>query len=217
MGGPSQTRSYVAENVLLDARLALFHERERWLAIADLHYGFELSQRAAGRMVPMWGMESASARLLALIADYKPQQLILVGDLVHDHTARDALRKLFDVARESCEIVAVAGNHDRKLRRFIELRDSFVTAGFEFHHGHCERAHSGHTQIIGHFHPAAILRDGAGLRLKFPAFVQEEHCWILPAFSPWSAGTEWRSEEQRRIWLCSPQRIFSLVETESAA
>ena len=28
----SPTQAYVAENVLLDARLALFHEREKWLA-----------------------------------------------------------------------------------------------------------------------------------------------------------------------------------------
>ena len=34
-------------------------------------------------------------------------------------------------------------------------------------------------QIIGHHHPAATITDGAGLRLKFPAFVQQERCWIL--------------------------------------
>jgi metallophosphoesterase superfamily enzyme len=42
----SQSQALIAESVLLDSRLALFHERENWLAIADLHFGFELSQRA---------------------------------------------------------------------------------------------------------------------------------------------------------------------------
>ncbi|MGI9115837.1 MAG: metallophosphoesterase [Chthoniobacterales bacterium] len=210
MGGLSRTQIYVAENVLLDARLALFHKRERWLAIADLHYGFELSQRAAGRLVPMWGMESASARLLALIAEYTPERLIMVGDLVHDDAARAPLRELLTRVSESCEVIAIAGNHDRKLRGIFELRDSFRANAFEFHHGDCELTRSGYTQIIGHFHPAATLRDGAGLRLKFPAFVQEESCWILPAFSPWSAGTEWRKDDDgTRIWVCTPQRIFS--------
>jgi uncharacterized protein len=37
---PSQ--ALAAKNVLLDARLALFHEREKWLAVADLHFGYEL-------------------------------------------------------------------------------------------------------------------------------------------------------------------------------
>ena len=27
---------------------------------------------------------------------------------------------------------------------------------------------------------------GPGCGLKFPAFVQQERCWILPAFSPWA-------------------------------
>jgi len=44
----SQCHAYVAENVLLDSRLALFHEEEKWLAVTDLHFGFELSQRMAG-------------------------------------------------------------------------------------------------------------------------------------------------------------------------
>jgi putative SbcD/Mre11-related phosphoesterase len=211
------TQVYVAESVLLDARLALFHEREYWLAIADLHYGFELSQRAAGRLVPFWGMESASARLFGLLADYHPRLLILVGDLVHDLAALEPLRQLLERVAEQCQIVGIAGNHDHKLRRQIELRDSFETGKFEFHHGDCGRRHSGQIEIIGHFHPAASLHDGAGLRLKFPAFVQENECWILPAFSPWAAGTEWIGEGQSHIWLCTPQRILRLDMNESAA
>ena len=58
-------QALVADEILLDGRLALFHQRERWLAVADLHFGYELSQRAAGRLVPLWGMASVSERLLA--------------------------------------------------------------------------------------------------------------------------------------------------------
>jgi len=57
------------------------------------------------------------------------------------------------------------------------------------------------------------LHDGAGLRLKFPALVQESNCWILPAFSPWAPGTEWIEREQSQIWLCTPNRIL-LVDRE---
>jgi metallophosphoesterase superfamily enzyme len=56
-----------------------------------------------------------------------------------------------------------------------------------------------------------VVRDGAGLRLKLPAFVQNDRCWIMPAFSPWAAGTVWPQEEQTRIWLCSPTRIISML------
>jgi hypothetical protein len=43
----SGNRIEVAHNVILDRRLALFHECQGWLAVADLHFGYELSQRAA--------------------------------------------------------------------------------------------------------------------------------------------------------------------------
>src|SRR5437899_2101744 len=59
----------------------------------------------------------------------------------------------------------------------------------------------------------ADVHFGAGLRLKFPALVQESGCWILPAFSPWAPGTEWVEREQGRIWLCTPNRIL-LVDRE---
>ncbi len=207
----SQAQAYIAKSVLLDSRLALFHEQERWLAIADLHFGFELSQRAAGRLVPFWGMDSIETRLHELLRDYDPATLILLGDLVHDKTATHEFFPLVTRLREQCDVILIAGNHDAQIKRFsVDLRNSFATNRFEFHHGDCGREQNGRLQIIGHFHPAATLHDGAGLRLKFPALVQESRCWILPAFSPWAAGTEWVEREQSQIWLCTPQRILLL-------
>ena len=207
----SQAQALIAKSVLLDSRLALFHERENWLAVADLHFGFELSQRAAGRLVPFWGMESIETRLRQLVCDYNPATLILLGDLVHDKAAAREFFSLVTRLREQCKVILIAGNHDAQIKRLrFDLRDSFATDRFEFHHGDCERKQNGRIQIIGHFHPAATLHDGAGLRLKFPALVQESDCWILPAFSPWAAGTEWIEDEQSRIWLCTPHRILSV-------
>ena len=213
----SLTQAYVAENVLLDARLGLFHEQEGWLAIADLHFGFELSQRLAGQLVPFWGMQSSSARLLGLITDYEPRILVILGDLVHDDAAVEPVKKLLSDTRKYCETITIAGNHDRKLRGAIDFVESFRTEGFEFCHGDGPRKHSDRIEIIGHFHPAATLRDGAGLRLKFPAFVQESTCWVMPAFSPWAAGTPWMEPGPSRIWLCTPERILRLEPDESAA
>lgn len=217
MSLPVPPRVEIAQDIFLDGRLALFHRRESWLALADLHFGFELSQRAAGRLVPFWGMKSATERLSHLLADYQPKRLIIVGDLVHDQAATEVLRALLSRVAAQCEVIAIAGNHDRKLRRSISLVDSFSTPEFEFHHGNCHRDTGGRISIVGHFHPAAMLRDGAGLHLKFPAFVQEAHSWILPAFSSWAAGTVWEAGEKARVWVCTPHRILSLEPRESAA
>jgi uncharacterized protein len=216
----SQCHAYIAENVLLDSRLALFHEEQRWLAVADLHFGFELSQRMAGNLFPLWGMQSIEARLRELLRDYQPSKLILLGDLVHDKNGAHEFFSLITRLQEQCDIILIGGNHDAAINRQslnrewprFDIVDSFATERFQFHHGNCERKRNGCIQIIGHFHPAATLRDGAGLWLKFPALVQEPNCWILPAFSPWAAGTEWEERERTRTWLCTPHRILLLSQ-----
>ena len=210
-------QALVADEILLDGRLALFHQTERWLAVADLHFGYELSQRMAGRLVPMWGMGSISDRLTTLMNEYEPRRLIILGDLVHDNSAvREAAQLLRDLAAR-CEVVVVAGNHDRQLRGHVEMVESWQTDDFHFHHGHCAVNAWERIQIIGHHHPAAVMTDGAGLRLKCPAFVQQSTCWIMPAFSPWASGTRWTVEESSRIWLCTEERVFRLPAEEAAA
>lgn len=208
-------RVAIAPQVVLDGRLALFHEEEGWLAVADLHFGYELSQRAAGRLMPMWGMTSIEQRLAELIDDYQPSQLIIAGDLVHDQTAAGGAAALLARLRERCAVIALAGNHDQGVARLIDLLPRWETPGFVFHHGDCESETSGRIQVIGHHHPAATIRDGAGLRVKFPAFIQREACWILPAFSPWAGGVAWPEDGASRIWLCTPRRVLRVNENRA--
>ncbi|MEO5717497.1 MAG: metallophosphoesterase [Chthoniobacterales bacterium] len=218
---PAAGRVAIAPNLLLDGRLALFHETESWLAVADLHFGYELSQRAAGRLMPLWGMTSIEDRLVELIEEYQPRRLIIVGDLVHDRASTVAASELLARLRERCDVIALAGNHDRHAGRTIEFSPRWETPDFVFHHGHCEPEETGRICIIGHHHPAASITDGAGLRLKFPAFVQEEtgtvRRWILPAFSPWAGGVTWADDGQSRIWLCSPRRVLRIDSNRAAA
>jgi uncharacterized protein len=206
----------IAPDLVLDGRLALFHRRQRWLAVADLHFGYELSQRAAGRLVPLWGMASVEERLKELLIDYRPRHLIIVGDIVHDRVSATEARDLLQRLASVCEPIVLSGNHDRLLRGTIELRDFWKSGRFYFHHGHCEMKIPEAIQIIGHHHPAGTVTDGAGLRLKLPAFVQQGDCWILPAFSPWAAGAPWETDAESRMWLCTPKRILQVPPLDSA-
>ena len=206
--GPA--RVLVDGDTILDARLALYHRGERWLAVADLHFGYEISLRAAGALLPMWGMDTIEARLRALLADYRPERLIIVGDFVHDRTAREPALALLERLRADTETVLLAGNHDRRAFGPGEARAWFATDGFCFHHGDADAPAeaSGRQEIIGHHHPAGTLRDGAGLALKLPAFVQTDRHWVLPAFSPWAAGGGGGFGRGARRWLCGPRRIL---------
>ena len=204
------TRVLVAPDAVLDARLALFHRAERWLAVADVHFGYELSQRAAGALFPAWGMGTVEARLLELLADYRPARLVIAGDFVHDHTARAAALELLKKLRTQTEVVLLAGNHDRRTFAAGEMQPFWQTERFCFHHGDgpAPAAAEGRQVVIGHHHPAGTLHDGAGFALKLPAFVVASTCWVLPAFSPWAAGGGGRFGAGSRRWLCSPKRIL---------
>ncbi|MGI8819724.1 MAG: metallophosphoesterase [Chthoniobacterales bacterium] len=210
MTNPHAARTEVAEHVLLDGRLALYHQQQRWLVVTDLHFGYELSQRVAGRLMPLWGMDVIERQLLGLLADYEPRKLLILGDVVHDGAARTEARCLIDRLRQQCEVIVLAGNHDRQLAGAVPMEASWLADGYHFHHGHCAAEPAASIQVIGHHHPAGTITDGAGLRLKLPAFVQQGPCWIMPAFSPWAASTAWKADAESRIWLCSPARILLL-------
>ena len=210
----------VAPGVFLDPRLGLFHAGELWLAVADLHYGYEVSLRAAGALVPAYGMDDIEGRLRGLLADYQPTRLLLLGDLVHSGAARaeadSFLHRLRGTASAANggEVIALLGNHDRRAFAGAGLGEHLATDGFFFHHGDLPAPADlvGNRIVVeGHHHPAATLRDGAGLALKLPAFVisPDGRRWTLPAFSPWAAGgSNSRSGGRARRWLCAPRRVL---------
>ena len=122
-------RVLIAADIVLDGRLALFHERDRWLAVADVHFGYELSQRAAGNLFPLWGMQTIQERLCELLTDYRPAHLILLGDLVHDRTAINALTELVRELEGKTNVILIAGNHDRHISKLMMMSVRFSVGG----------------------------------------------------------------------------------------
>src|SRR3954447_18847209 len=107
MSRDKAARAEVNDEVILDGRLALFHQQQRWLAVADLHFGFELSQRAAGSLFPLWGMQTIQSHLEELLTDYRPDHLVLLGDLVHDRTGASALSGLVEKINRHTNVVLI--------------------------------------------------------------------------------------------------------------
>jgi metallophosphoesterase superfamily enzyme len=222
----------VAPDVVLDSRLALWHEKQRWLACSDLHFGYELKQRALGGLFPLWGMEDIETRLRDLLSHYQPDRLILVGDIMDFAGSVDHTLDLVARLSRECEVVCIAGNHDHPvLVRSSAFVRSHTEEGFFFHHGHrmkemCAAPKNGgelRTHITGHWHPAHVFHDGAGLSLKLPAFVQsstrhieadaghDAACWVLPAFSPWASGTRMAHPGKGiRVSAIHPSRIVTV-------
>lgn len=219
----SPVNQLIAPGLRFDARLALFLEATRTLVVADLHWGYAESHRAAGNLLPAWGDDTLEATLRSLLADYAPAELIWLGDSLH--TARRApqsrARAEAFIAASPAPVLVLAGNHDARWSFATPapvLRDRFV-----LHHGdrpitgdHLRPlAPSDAVEIIGHHHPAYVYRDGAGARLKLPALVQSPARLILPAFSPWAAGCAWndRLAPGETLWAATPRRILPFSHT----
>ena len=206
---PSPVRSEIRPGVWLDSRLALWIAAERLLVVADLHWGYAASHRARGNLLPWWGDDQIEARLRALIETYEPAEMVWLGDVVH--AAEGGARAEAFVRSSPVPVTLIAGNHDRRWRS--AGTKSVIRGNFFFHHGdEAAAVPSECTEVMGHHHPAVAWWDRAGGSVKLPAFVAQERRMVLPAFSPWAAGTPWRgaAESDETIWAIAPARIFAV-------
>jgi metallophosphoesterase superfamily enzyme len=206
---PKPPSAEIRADVWVDGRRALWLSVPRLLIVADLHWGYVSSHRSQGNLLPDWGDDEIAGRLRALIADYAPAEMIWLGDSLHSLAGRQAAEAF--ISAIGTPTVVLAGNHDFRWRR--AAGQSLIRAGYFLHHGHSKpEAPDGHVEIIGHHHPAVSWYDGAGGRLKIPAVVDSPGRLILPAFSPWSAGTPWNTKlrADERLWAVSARRIFQV-------
>src|SRR5438132_1492813 len=65
--------------VVFDARRAVYFREHDLLAIADLHLGYAWAHRAEGQLLPVSKADDALTRLRALVDDYKPARLVILG------------------------------------------------------------------------------------------------------------------------------------------
>jgi metallophosphoesterase superfamily enzyme len=88
---------------------------------------------------------------------------------------------------------------------------------FHFAHGDAPRLPEpakGEWLVVGHEHPAISIGDGVASHMKCPCFLASENVLMLPAFSPWAAGTSihsphWNSQIHfsRAIAICDDKLL----------
>lgn len=204
----SHARLEFLPGLWLDTRLALWLAASRTLVVADLHWGFAESHRIRGNLLPAWGDAEIGHRLRSLLADYQPDEMVWLGDSLHTIAGRSAAEEFLQATK--APIVVVGGNHDRRWSRAAEV-NSLRRGPCLLHHGdRVLPATTEETEIVGHYHPAVSWSDGAGTRLKLPALVKSPHRIILPAFSPWAAGSPWKAAPDEIIYAIGTKRIFTV-------
>lgn len=227
-----RTQLELEPGLVLDARRALWLAAERTLVVADLHLGYAWTHRFAGQLMPL-GADDTLARLDALVSEFEPAELVLLGDVLHGAPAGEALadlRRLVDDIGARTRLRFVEGNHDfalaevlRRLGCGLELEPQIALGSHLLMHGHlpdegeatallAAATERGGRVIFGHEHPAVVLSDGVASSARCPCFVVGAGALLLPSFTHWSSGSNvergWLSPLARAV---EEQRRVAIV------
>jgi DNA ligase-associated metallophosphoesterase len=166
---------------------AVWWETKSTLIVSDVHIGKSGHFRKNGVALPGETNNENLWNLSGLLLDFKPQRLLILGDLFHSHYNRewDAFADML-ANFEALETVLVKGNHDilpmeRITDAGIHCVDELIEDGFHFTHEPLDEGALGYN-LSGHIHPAVKLRGSGRQYLRLPCFWFSEHAGVLPAF-----------------------------------
>lgn len=195
--------------LLLDGRGVIYCPKRDTLVVSDLHLekASFLNQFAAP--VPQLDTLATLARLHALLVDYKPKQLICLGDSFHDQQAVtrmpvDVLEHLIAMVNSVSSWVWVIGNHDPVVPEEVG-GDSAATVEWDgkiplvLTH---EPDSNASAQLIGHYHPKATAKVQRR-QVSGKCFVKSESLLIMPAFGEYTGGL---GIEQADMMALMPRR-----------
>jgi putative SbcD/Mre11-related phosphoesterase len=206
---------------------ALWMPGSKTVLIADLHLGYSWAQRRRGELGPLADAR-AREKLFALATDLQPQIFVFLGDLVHAPRPctpeREWIEEIITQLSGQADLVAVRGNHDRAFaKEFGHLKIKTVEVwsqpGLTAIHGDrlaCAAIPEHSTLVLGHLHPCLGIRDASGASQKLPLFLLNEHCLVLPAFSPFARGYDVGSglpAELRTCFRKAEIRAFAATQT----
>ncbi|MEB3202369.1 MAG: ligase-associated DNA damage response endonuclease PdeM [Synechococcus sp.] len=197
------------ETLELLAGKAAWDPRRRVLLVSDLHLGKAETFQAHGIPLPSDGDAGTLNALLALAQRWQPQQLLVLGDLIHSRLGLTAeLRSKLAALPQllGCSLRLIGGNHDRGC--WVEgLPQEPSQALGPWWLSHEPEPQGSHLNICGHLHPMTIV--GAGkerLRLPCFAFDPDQNQMALPAFGRLTGGQP--CHERHRIWLVAEGEII---------
>lgn len=177
------------ESLVLNNLRAMYWSREKALIASDLHIGKSAHFRKHGIPISVNVQHNDLERLSFLVSHYKPEKLIVVGDLFHAELNTDMdLFKIWRAEHSDLEIILIKGNHDR-LKDLVY--DSFGIAyctqelhlaPFDFIHEPKLTA-TDTFAISGHIHPGIRITSKTKQQIKLPCFEVSSSQLILPAFS----------------------------------
>lgn len=180
-----------ALDCVADRSGALFVERHRLLAVADLHLEKGSSFAARGALLPPYDSRQTLMALAAAITRFDPAMVVVLGDTLHDRGAFDRLgsdeRALIAGLQAGRDWLWLTGNHDPALPLALggSVHAELTFDGVAFRH--IPTCGGTGPELAGHLHPAARV-FGRGRTLRRRCFITDGHRCVLPAFGAYAGG-----------------------------
>ncbi|PWL28605.1 ligase-associated DNA damage response endonuclease PdeM [uncultured Roseivirga sp.] len=179
------THQLLGQTLHLLPEKGIFWEEKNYLILADLHLGKAGHFRKSG--IPISDLIHSKDILILdkLIAKFKPQQVIFLGDLFHsDHNQGWEVFKRWIKFKAPLPFKLVLGNHDvldESSYRIsnLEVMEKLSLHPFDLTHIPEETELY---NLAGHIHPAVRLTGKGRQSLRLPCFYFGKKNGLLPAF-----------------------------------
>lgn len=201
--------------------LVLLPEKGIWfphyktLLISDIHLGKGAHFRKAGIPIPQALAQEDLACLSDLIAQFKPLQLIFLGDLFHSDVNNDwDWFCLWRDLHHDIELVLIKGNHDILPIGFydnlcIKVIEEGSIGPFILKHDKPKNLPNTHGYLIcGHIHPGIKLRGKGRQSVTVPCFWFGRDYAILPAFGKFTGKAELKIQKDEIVFAIAGQKVL---------
>ncbi|WP_017257008.1 ligase-associated DNA damage response endonuclease PdeM [Pedobacter arcticus] len=205
------------EELILDQERAIYLPKNKLLAISDLHLGKSAHFRQAGVPVPATVAQQDLSRLDAILQKYKPNTLLINGDMFH-HGLNTDIDEFHQWRRkyQQTNFLLVKGNHDRLANADyasmdIEIHEpSFCVGPFCFIHDAPKCTEEELYPISGHIHPGVTIVGRAKQRLKFPCFYFGKDYAVMPAFSVFTGLYNIKPKKEEQAYAVTKESVVKI-------
>ncbi|MEZ5826249.1 MAG: ligase-associated DNA damage response endonuclease PdeM [Geminicoccaceae bacterium] len=187
---PATLLAFAGERLRLDPRGVLLHEASRTLVVADLHLEKGSAFARRGAMLPPYDTLATLEKLAFIVAEWRPERLVSLGDGFHDTAGArlltgEAADRLEELAAR-LEWIWVRGNHDETLPSTLPgtVIDEIRLGRLTLRHLPDDTT-SG--LVAGHLHPVARVGNRQR-RARRPCFIHDRRLLLLPAFGSYTGG-----------------------------
>ncbi|APQ18150.1 ligase-associated DNA damage response endonuclease PdeM [Maribacter hydrothermalis] len=192
----------------------LFWQEKSILLISDVHLGKVSHFRKFGAAVPQKAVQKNFDLLDEVIAYFKPEVIVFMGDLFHSSLNKEW--KIFEkwTSNITSKIILVVGNHDiispvKYKELGIEVVPEIQLDSFLLTHHPEEK--KGFFNICGHIHPAVRLKGIGKQSMRLRCFYKTDGQLLLPAFGEFTGSHTISPVKNCQIFALLDNTVFPIT------